>query len=361
MINKERIKFGAVDYEIILEDDFKSLSSEIKKWEPISKIFVVSEKKIAKLYYSDLKNELSKLKIEIDLIIMKGGEKNKHIRQVGKTYNELISKKADRKSLLIAFGGGVVGDYTGFIASTYLRGIRFVQVPTTLLACVDSSVGGKVAVNADFGKNMIGAFYQPLLVYAALYTLSTLKEKEWRCGYAEIIKHSLLSGNPFYESIQNIKLNQIKDKNILTHFIIESVRFKAHIVSQDEKETGLRAILNLGHTLGHAIESLTKYKKYSHGEAVAQGLVFAILVSIRFKNLDKIYLDQILEIMNNFGMKIHDKGLKIEKLISHMYHDKKTTDHKIKFILLEKLGTASFDTVLSEDDIRSTLKEYFSL
>jgi 3-dehydroquinate synthase len=359
ILNRENISFSNTNYDIILAENFDELPSEIRF--SYSKLFLITEKKVAKYYLKEIQSVFKKQNISLEIIYILGGEKNKHIRGTKKVYNELIEKGADRKSIILALGGGVVGDFSGFIASTFLRGIRFIQIPTTLLACVDSSVGGKVAVNVDKGKNMVGAFHQPILVYAALHTLQTLKKKEWKCGLAEIIKHSLLSGNDFFDSLKVYNFIDIKKTESLIYMILESVRFKKSIVSQDEKETGLRGILNLGHTLGHAVESLTQYKKYSHGEAVAQGLVFALILSAQIKNLDKKYFNELLEILQNFKIKSIDKKLKPKDLIAHMIHDKKTSDGHLQFILLDQIGNASWGNKISEENLLLGFKEYQKL
>ncbi|MCH1917656.1 3-dehydroquinate synthase [Leptospira noguchii] len=332
-----------------LHSDLSGLSEEIAKLPGITSVFLITERSIHSIYSKYLERELSSFPIKT--IYIKGGEKSKHINRTGEVYNQLIEYGADRKSLILAFGGGIVGDFAGFIASTYLRGIRFVQIPTTLLACVDSSVGGKVAVNADFGKNMIGSFYQPEFVFAPLSVLSTLSDREWRCGQAEVIKHSLLSGGEYWEKV---KAHSFKDLNvnstILPYLIAESVRFKANVVSNDEKETGLRKILNLGHTTAHAIESVTKYKKYSHGEAVAIGLVTALLLSERYSGLDSVTTKETIESLKRYGLPFQTK-LKSKQLAKHMLHDKKNVGGSIRFVLLKSPGSPVFDITVDSEDI----------
>ncbi len=342
---------------VYLYSDFSGLSEEIAKLPGITSVFLITERSIHSIYSKYLEKELSSLGIPVKGIYIKGGEKSKHIDRTGHIYNRLIEHGADRMSLILAFGGGVVGDFAGFIASTYLRGIRFVQIPTTLLACVDSSVGGKVAVNADFGKNMIGSFYQPEFVFAPLFVLSTLPDREWRCGQAEIIKHALLSGGEYWEKV---KKHSFKDLNvsspILPYLIAESVRFKANVVSNDEKETGLRKILNLGHTTAHAIESVTRYKKYSHGEAVAIGLVTALLISEQKSGLDPITIQETIETLKNYGLPFQVK-LKSKELAKHMLHDKKNLGGSIRFVLLKKPGLPVFDVPVESRDIILTIRK----
>lgn len=360
-ISSEKVEFGTTDYNVVLYENFEGLAEEIQKIQNVSRLIIITEKKVAKLYLDSVLLELNKINLPVGVILIKGKEKNKHIDRLKKVYNELIELGADRKSVILALGGGVIGDFSGFVAATFLRGIRFVQIPTTLLACVDSSVGGKVAVNADKGKNMIGAFHQPELVFAALHSLETLEEKEWKCGLAEVLKHSLLTGGSFYETMKTSSFENIYDKNSLTVFISESVKFKTSIVAEDEKETGKRAILNLGHTLGHAIESLTNYKKYSHGECVAMGLVLALILSKQKASLSEDSFLEVLKIMSNLKLPTQDKKLSPEKLVAHMMHDKKTSDRKIKFILLTQIGAASWGNVISEEEIVSAIKQQNSL
>lgn len=354
-ISEQRVKFGNTNYNVVLYENFEGLATELETIQNVSKYFILTEKKIAKLYLKTLLTELEKTNKPVSVIYIKGKEKNKHIDRLKKVYNQLIDLNADRKSVILALGGGVVGDFSGFVAATFLRGIRFVQIPTTLLACVDSSVGGKVAVNADKGKNMVGAFYQPELVFAPLFTLNTLKSKEWKCGITEVLKHSLLTGGSFFEFMKTKKFEDVKDQNTLKIFIDESVKFKTSIVAEDEKETGKRAILNLGHTLGHAIESLTDYKKYSHGEAVSIGLVLALFLSKEKANLSESVFLEVLTIMKNLELPTQDKSLSPKKLVQHMLHDKKTSDKKIKFILLPSIGSATWGNIVEEEEILSAI------
>lgn len=355
-ISAETVEFGQTKYNVVLYDDFEGLSSELEKIQNVSKFIIITEKKVAKLYLDSVLLELEKLNQSVSVIFTKGKEKNKHIDRLKNVYNHLIELGADRKSVILALGGGVIGDFAGFVAATFLRGIRFVQIPTTLLACVDSSVGGKVAVNADKGKNMIGAFHQPELVFASLNSLETLEEKEWKCGLAEVLKHSLLTGGALFETMKTATFEDVFNKNSLRIFISESVKFKTSIVAEDERETGKRAILNLGHTLGHAIESLTNYKKYSHGEAVAIGLVLALILSKQKMGFKEETFQEVVKIMQNLKLPLKDESLSAKKLVEHMMHDKKTSNNQIKYILISNIGEASWGNVLSEEEIVSAIK-----
>ncbi|MCB1177620.1 MAG: 3-dehydroquinate synthase, partial [Leptospiraceae bacterium] len=302
ILSTEKVQTETNSYDINLAENYNELIESLSKLGSFSSCVIISEKKIADYYYKTISEELTKQNIKHNLVIFEGKEKNKHISKTGRIYNEIIRSGTDRKSLILALGGGVVGDFSGFIASTYLRGIRLIQLPTSLLACVDSSVGGKVAVNADLGKNMIGAFHQPSLVYAALNTLDTLPQKEWKCGLAEVLKHSLLSGGEFFEKMKKITKRNYKKINNVQFFIRESVKYKSKIVSEDPKENGVRAVLNLGHTFAHAIESYTNYKKVIHGEAVSIGLVTALILSEMKLGLDPIIREEVLWIMHNLSL-----------------------------------------------------------
>lgn len=350
ILSKNKVHTETNEYDILLAKNFSGLGSELKNLESFTKVFVITEKHIAELYYKDLETELKQFSISPIPIFIRGKEKNKHISQTYSVYNQLIQNQVDRKSLILALGGGVVGDFSGFIAATILRGIRYVQIPTTLLACVDSSVGGKVAVNADLGKNMIGCFYQPSLVFAPLYTLQTLPKKEWRCGFAEVIKHSLLAGGNFFEKMKNVtRINCRKEEN-LVFYINESVSLKAKIVSEDPKEKGKRAVLNLGHTMGHAIESYLNYKKLTHGEAVSIGLITALILSENILGLPQEIREEVLWIMKNLSMpyKINiDPNIALE----HMKYDKKNLGDTIQYVLLKALGEPTYGNVVHENEI----------
>lgn len=356
-VSSEKVAFGNVNYNVVLYENYDGLALELHKIKDVSRYIIITEKKVAKLYLDEVLSELKKIDLPVSAIIIKGKEKNKHIDRLKKVYNQLIELKTDRKSVILALGGGVVGDFSGFVASTFLRGIRFVQIPTTLLACVDSSVGGKVAVNADKGKNMIGAFHQPELVYAALHSLETLAKREWKCGLAEVLKHSLLTGNYLFEVMKTSFFKDVYNKESLKVFISESVKFKTSIVAEDERETGKRAILNLGHTLGHAIESVTNYKKYSHGECVSIGLVLALILSKEKMNFSETMFEEILAIMKNLNLPIQDKDVSPKKIVEHMLFDKKTNGNQIKFVLLTGVGNATWGNHIEKKDILTAIEK----
>ena len=268
----------------------------------------------------------------------------------------MLDLKCDRKSVLIALGGGVIGDLVGFVAATFQRGVPFVQVPTTLLSQVDSSVGGKTAVNHPKGKNMIGAFYQPCLVLADLDTLQTLPQKEFRAGLAEIIKYGVISDSSLFEYLEkNVEKILQLDKKCLEYIIKTSCSIKAEVVEKDELENHYRMILNFGHTLGHAIEALTHYSKFIHGEAVAIGMVYAAKLSDKLGKCQEGIPRRLDRLVRKFGLPADLPDLHSKAIIESLYHDKKTMNHKIKFILVKEIGIVEIVDDIPEEKIISIL------
>lgn len=309
-----------------------------------SKIFVITDKNVANFHLSALQEVLQKINIGCDFIIVEAGEQSKSFAFLEKICEEILAKGLDRKSLIIAFGGGVIGDLAGFVASILLRAIDFIQVPTTLLAAVDSSVGGKTAINSKAGKNLVGSFYQPKLVLCDLNFLKTLAKRELLCGYAEVVKYGFIRDLDFFEFLEkNYQKVFLQDEETLEKIITRSCEIKAEIVSRDEKESGERALLNFGHTFGHIFETETNYSDLIlHGEAVALGMVMAAQMS---KNLNMISEIDYLRIKNHLescGFITDYKKIKedwnLDNLISHLYKDKKNEGKNLTFILLEKIG-----------------------
>ena len=329
------------------EDFFKELAS-LKA----SSYFILSQKGLEKFVLDDFLAELGKhISLpENHIILLEPGEENKHLSNLGPVYNQMIDAGADRKSVIISVGGGVVGDFAGFVAASLQRGIRFVQVPTTLLSAVDASVGGKVAINVDRGKNMVGAFHQPEMVYFNLDTLQTLPEKEWICGLAEMIKHAFLEqeGHIFEFMKKNSRELYNYKSDSLQKAILDSISFKASVVEKDEKEGGLRAILNLGHTTAHAIESFTHYSKFSHGEAVSRGLVTMMYLSEDLKGLSREETYEMIELMKELNLPLDTAGISSEDLLLHLKYDKKTVGGIPMFVLLKKRGIYEYGVEVSE-------------
>lgn len=306
-----------------------------------SRLLIVTNDVVAPLYLEKLRAVFASY--DCDSIILPDGEAHKNLDAISRIYDHLLKGKYDRNTVLIALGGGVVGDITGFAAATYLRGVNFIQVPTTLLAQVDSSVGGKTGVNHALGKNMIGAFYQPLCVVADTQVLSTLPEREIKAGLAEVLKYGLISKPEFFRWLASNSDAILRlDHDCLTEAVKTSCRAKAEIVAEDEKESGVRALLNLGHTFGHAIETATGYGTWLHGETVAMGMVMAADLSMRLGWLPSAQAAEIRSVLEQkFGMPVVPPAdIGIEQYLELMASDKKAELGKIRFVLLKSLGSA---------------------
>ncbi|MDR2099607.1 MAG: 3-dehydroquinate synthase [Campylobacteraceae bacterium] len=317
------------------------------------KAAVITNDKIAPLYLEAFKRKI-KAK-EIHEVIIKDGEKYKNLQTMEYILNELFKFKLDRKSTLIAFGGGVVGDMTGFAAAVYQRGIDFIQVPTTLLAQVDASVGGKTGVNNHFGKNLIGAFYQPRAVYCESGFLKTLPNREFAAGVAEIIKMALMFDKEFYEWLEKSDLN---DETNLKEAIAKSIKIKADVVAQDEKESGIRAVLNYGHTFAHVIEQKTAYSQYLHGEAVAIGIVMANELAVNLGLLQRDEAQKIEKTLQRFSLPTRYQIIDINSFYETFFLDKKSADSKIMFILPCGIGNFAIRDDISEDIVKKTLEVF---
>lgn len=306
------------------------------------RIVIVTNTVVAPLYLDDLKHSLKKAGKDVMPIILPDGEKEKNWGSLMKIFDFLMENKCDRKTTLVALGGGVVGDLTGYAAASFMRGVPFVQIPTTLLAEVDSSVGGKTGINHPLGKNMIGAFYQPEAVIADTATLDTLPDRELAAGLAEVIKYGAIIDPVFFEWLEeNIGKLLVRDADALAHAIRRSCEIKADIVRQDEREsTGLRAILNFGHTFGHAIEAGLGYGEWLHGEAVGCGMVMAADLSHRMGWLDRKSCERIRRLVEKAGLPVAAPALGTDRWVELMQVDKKNVGGEIQFVLLEKLGKA---------------------
>lgn len=306
----------------------------IEKYTSAKKLLVVTNKTIIDLYPNSLNLK------NAEYIILEDGEQYKNFE----TYKLILEKaqelKLERKDALIAFGGGVIGDITGFCAATYLRGIDFVQIPTTLLAQVDSSVGGKVAINTEFGKNLIGAFYQPKFVLADTSVLKTLDNRQFKTGLSEVIKYAFIEKTAkcdygFLEFLtKNVESIKQRDNKTLKELIKICCEIKAKVVNEDEKEAGLRAILNFGHTYAHAIEKVTNYTHFTHGEAVAIGMRFAFDLAKKLNTISADYYNEAISLLAKYALTyVLPSGIKKEDLIEAMSFDKKVLDNKVRFIL----------------------------
>lgn len=339
-------------YDILFEPDFNSL---IKALELLGmkgrRFMIITESNVAKYYLEEVINLLTPFANSVHSYTFRAGEASKNLDTVNHCYEELIKTGFDRNDVLIALGGGVVGDLTGFVAATYLRGVRFIQVPTSLLSMVDSSIGGKTGVDYKAYKNMVGAFYQPKLVYMNISTLNTLPEAEYLSGMGEIIKHGLIKDAEFYDWIkENHEGITSKRYEVLQEMIYRSCQVKKPVVERDPKEMGERALLNFGHTIGHSVEKLMNFKLL-HGECVCIGMAAAAFLSMKRANITRKEYEDILETIKLFHEPVNVSGITADAIYEVTKLDKKMDSDKIKFILLQGIGNSIIDPSVSKDEI----------
>ncbi|MBI5800034.1 MAG: 3-dehydroquinate synthase [Verrucomicrobia bacterium] len=339
-----KVSLGTRSYDIkIAAGLLAKLGAECATLDLGQKCALITDTNVAALHAKSALASLKRAGFETVLITVPAGETAKRLKQVESCFNQLAAHRLERKSFIIALGGGVVGDLAGFVAASYLRGIPFVQVPTTLLAQVDSSVGGKTGVNLAAGKNLVGAFYQPRLVLCDLATFRTLPEREFRAGLAEVIKYGIIHDSDLFARLERDMAKILRrDAASLAHIVARSCEIKADIVSQDETEGGLRAVLNFGHTIGHAIEAITAYGRYLHGEAISIGQVAAAHLSAELSGLPAVECERIRALFGAAGLPV---GLKLSsaqrtKLLAAMTLDKKVSAGEIKFVLAPRIGKA---------------------
>jgi 3-dehydroquinate synthase len=320
-----------------------------------NQVLIVTNQTIAPLYLKYVQSAFAA--IQCDVVVLEDGEQYKNQHNLFVIYDALIKNKHHRDTTLIALGGGVIGDMTGFAASTYQRGVKVVQIPTTLLAQVDASVGGKTAINHPLGKNMIGSFYQPQAVIIDLATLNTLPEREFRAGLAEIIKYALLAGDEFFEQLR-VTLQQGLTANNpqLPQLIAACCRIKAQFVERDEKETGQRALLNLGHTFAHALEAYTHYQQWLHGEAVAIGLYCAAILSYKMHLIDRKLVKCVEQMLIAAGLPYKiPSTINLEKLTDLMRLDKKIKNNCLRFVLIKMPGDCYLESGVTENCLYNAL------
>ena len=321
-------------------------------------VAVVTNTTVAPLYLETLTNTLQSAGVTVIPIVLPDGEAYKNSETLNLIYDALLQHRSERSTTLIALGGGVIGDLTGYAAATYLRGVPFIQIPTTLLSQVDSSVGGKTGINHPLGKNMIGAFYQPQLVLADIDTLQTLPAREFSAGMAEVIKYGLIRDAEFFDWLEaNIEQLMALDEAAITEAIYRSCKNKADVVARDEHETGERALLNLGHTFGHAIENAMGYGVWLHGEAVGAGTMLAADLSQRMGWLSVAEVKRIYQLLTAARLPLDAPKLGVEKYLNLMQLDKKVADGKIRLVLQQAIGKS----VITSDYDAEKLKETLSL
>lgn len=345
-------KDGQFCYHIYLEPDFAKLPEAV---EPLNikerKLCIVADSTTAELYGTELKEILKETCTYVSMFVFPAGEVNKTLNTVRDLYEHLILEKFDRKDMLVALGGGVVGDLTGFAAATYLRGIGFIQIPTTLLSQVDSSIGGKTGVDFDAYKNMVGAFHMPRLVYMNLNVLKTLPDRQFACGMGEIIKHGLIQDSDYLEKLSTYQ-REIREKNYaaLLWMVAGSCKVKRHVVEEDPTEQGIRAWLNFGHTIGHSVEKLKDFT-LCHGECVAIGCAAAAWMSWKRGLISEKEKEAAEQLLLDYQLPVRVKGLKPEDIVKTTKLDKKMDAGKVKFVLLKKIGEAFVTRDVEDEEL----------
>jgi 3-dehydroquinate synthase len=335
------ILLGERSYPILIGSGLLNEPQNLAAVPPASAALIVTNTTVAPLYAAALQEALAGRFGAIHVLALPDGEAHKDWQTLNLIFDALLRHGCDRKTVLFALGGGVVGDMTGFAAASYMRGVPFVQVPTTLLAQVDSSVGGKTAINHPLGKNMIGAFYQPRLVLCDLSTLASLPARELSAGLAEIIKYGPIYDMAFFDWIEaNIDALVAREPAALAHAVRRSCEIKAAVVGQDERETGLRAILNFGHTFGHAIEAGLGYGQWLHGEAVGCGMVMGAQLSRRLGGIDAAFVQRLTALIERAGLPVVAPALGAERYLELMRVDKKSEAGEIRFVVIDRPGSA---------------------
>lgn len=353
------VSLGARSYEIVIGPGLLSeLGGHCASLKLGSRCAVISDRNVTRKFAKAAQLSLKKVGFDSVLITVPAGETAKSMKVVEYCYDALAKHRLERKSFVVALGGGVVGDLAGFVAASYLRGIAFVQVPTTLLAQVDSSVGGKVGVNLKSGKNLVGAFHQPRVVLCDLDTLRTLPAREFRAGLAEVIKYGIIYDAALFERLERDLPKLLKrDPETLEEVISRCCEIKADVVGQDETESGLRAILNFGHTIGHAIENISGYGKYLHGEAISIGQVAAAKISNSVLGLPATEVERIQKLFQKAGLPttIRLSAIQRKKLFVAMRLDKKVVGGEIKFVLAKKIGETAWGQNAPEPVVQEAL------
>ncbi|MFC2005966.1 3-dehydroquinate synthase [Chloroflexota bacterium] len=357
-MKKVRLRLGNNSYNIHIGPGLLSQAGQRLQEIGLSdKLVIITDPTVRSLYGNTLEQSLTSYGFNVLVLEVPEGEEQKSLETAGRLYNELTSFYAERTTPILALGGGVIGDLSGFVAATYLRGVPLIQIPTTLLAQVDSSIGGKVAVNHGSLKNKIGAFYQPRLVISDTGTLKTLTTEELSDGLAEAIKYGVIWDENFFTYIDG-NLDQIKSLNdkALETVIFMSAKIKAAVVEKDERDFGLRNILNYGHTIGHAVESISDFK-VQHGEAVAIGMLAAARISNRLGILDRNEMNRLKSVITRASLPTEIPSLQLEKLIQAMKHDKKILQGKIRFVLPKSIGDVFITDEVSPSLIEQALVE----
>lgn len=355
-----KVELGERSYDICIGYNIlKKIGKILKPFNFSPKIAVVSNPTVFALYGKEVCKSIRRSGFDILEVLIPDGEKHKNFNSLKRIFDELLNYRLDRSSALIALGGGVIGDITGFAASTYMRGISYIQIPTTLLSQVDSSVGGKTGINHELGKNMIGTFWQPKLVWIDVDTLKTLPKRESVAGIAEIIKYGVIYDRNLFDFLEQRRNEILKlNREALKYIIKRSCEIKAEIVSKDERESGLRSILNYGHTIGHAIETVTGYKRFLHGEAVAIGMYIEARLAQMLNLIDNSEVLRIKSLIDSYGLPSEiPPFIKIEEIFLSMQLDKKAIAGELKFILPETIGRVVIYKGITDKKIKKLIQE----
>ncbi|ACA84642.1 3-dehydroquinate synthase [Shewanella woodyi] len=352
-----QVDLGVRSYPIVIGRNLMSCGEHFARFLQDKKILIVTNETVAPLYLEKLELQLSSFDC-VEPVILPDGEQYKTLAQMDSIFTSLLQQNSGRDTVLIALGGGVIGDMTGFAAASYQRGIDFIQIPTTLLAQVDSSVGGKTAVNHPLGKNMIGAFYQPKLVVIDTDCLSTLPAKEFSAGMAEVIKYGIIWDSEFFSWLENnVERLKTLDDEALAYAIGRCCEIKADVVAEDETEQGVRALLNLGHTFGHAIEAEMGYGVWLHGEAVAAGTVLAASTASRMGLIDGSIVCRITKLFEAFDLPVSPPdSMNFEQFIKHMRRDKKVLKGQVRLVLPEAMGQAGVYSEVSDELLEDVIR-----
>ncbi len=353
-----KVRLGDRTYSILIGSGiFDKTGSTLSKVAKSKRVAIISNRKVDKLFGGICRNSLEKSGFNVSTLALPDGERFKNLAQIEKIYKFLVKENFDRSDTIVALGGGVVGDMAGFAAATYMRGITFVQAPTTLLAQVDSSVGGKTGVDFPGGKNLIGAFYQPATVIADISALQTLPEREFRCGMAEVIKYGIIKDRNLFSFLEkNVGIIRKRKVSPLKKIVAASCRIKADVVERDEREAGVRALLNYGHTFGHAIETALGFQKLKHGEAVAIGMVQAARFSCRVGLASDATVKKISNLIKAYGLPVSmPASLTPQEVVAGMKHDKKIICGRIRFVLIKNIGDSVIEENLSYSDALKSL------
>ena len=348
------VNLGENSYKIFIGEKIFDEAEKFISQSNFTKILIVTDKNVLKNCAESFTKNLHG---DFEIFAIDAGETSKTLHEAEKIYTKAIEFGLDRKSLIIALGGGVVGDLAGFVAATYLRGVPFIQIPTSLLAQVDSSVGGKTAVNHALGKNLIGAFYQPKAVFIDLETLQTLPEREIKSGLGEVVKYGIISDESFFAYLENNAEKILnRDAEVMAKIVKRSCEIKAEVVGSDEREAGLRRILNFGHTLAHAIEEETHYEKYRHGEAVAVGMLGAAYISEQLGKISAAEVNRLKNLLERLNLMTHCEGCDVDKMYSATFRDKKVLNGKINWVLMKKFGEVEITSDVPENIVKNALK-----